>query len=107
MKEKSVDVWDLVEKGGKPIKNMTKSLQTIQARVWSIDHALSTGSPETASSILRQVISTIRTPSFSKIMVLYWWDNFCGVEPWRHPDWPPLREMSEAERTEEASQHSR
>ena len=84
-----------------------KSLRTIQVTAWSIDRALSDGSPDTASTLLKHALSTIRSPSFSKIVVLYGWNDFRGVESWRHPDRPPLREVSEVERAEEASRHSR
>ena len=84
-----------------------KSLQTIQVRAWSIDRALKDGSLDAASSLLKHALSTITSPSFFQIMVRYQWNDFLGVESWRHPDRPPLREMSEVERAEEASRHSR
>ena len=82
-----------------------KSLQTIQVTAESIDHALNNGSLDTASSILKHALSTIGSPSFYKILVLYWWNDFHGMESWERPDLPPLREVSEAERAEDAVRH--
>jgi len=84
-----------------------KSLRTIQVAAWSIDRALSNGTQDTASSILKQALSTIRAPSFFEVVVLYRWYDFRGVESSRNSDQPPLRYMSQAEEAEETSRHHR
>jgi len=74
---------------------------------WSIDRALNGGSPDAASSLLKHALSTIRSPSFFEVGVLFRWDDFRGVESWQNPDRPPLRQMSPTEKAEEASWHRR
>ena len=84
-----------------------KALRTIQVMAWSIDRALSDGSPDAASSLLKHVLSTIRAPSFFEVEVLYRSGDFSGVESWQNPDQPHLRKMSLDEKAEEASRHGR
>ena len=38
---------------------------------------------------------------------MYFWSDFLGVESWKHPGRPPLREISGAERAQEVSRHRR
>ena len=73
----------------------------------SIDGALSSGSPDTASSLLKYALSTITSPSFSEVVVQFRWSDFRAVESWRNPDRPPLREVSQAIRTVEGFRHHR
>jgi len=49
----------------------------------------------------------IRALSFFEVVILYQWYDFCGVESWRYPDWPLLREVSVDEKVEEALRHHR
>ena len=67
---------------------------------------LNLGSPGT-SCLLKYALSTITSPSFSEVVVGYWWRDFYGVESWRNPGRPPLREVSQGERAAEASRHHR
>jgi len=55
-------------------------------------------------AFLTYVVSTITSSAPLEIIVLYGDDDFRGVKPW-YSDWPPLRELSRAERVEEASRH--
>ena len=80
-----------------------ESLRTLQVMAGSIDRALFHGSLHTASSLLKHALSTITSPSFFEVVVVYRWHDFCGVESWRHPDRSPSREVSQAERVVEAS----
>ena len=84
-----------------------ESLRTLQVMASSIDHALSSGSPDTASSLLKYVLSTITSPSFFEVVVRFRWSDFCAVESWRYPDRPPVREVSKADREAEGLRHHR
>ena len=69
------------------------------------------GSPDTASSLLTHVLSTITSPVFSEVTACYRDYNFCGVQGCVQASWlqpqsrPPFRVMSQAERAKEASHH--
>jgi len=65
------------------------------------------GAPDTASNLLKYVLSTIQSPAFSRVVVLYRDCDFHGVRSKGDSSWPPLRELSQAEATEEASRHRR
>ena len=80
----------------------SKSLRTLQVPASSIDRDLNT-----TSSLLKQVLSTITSPSFFEVMIIFRWYNFSGVESWQHPDKPPLHEVSRAESAAEAQRHRR
>jgi len=64
---------------------------------------MNNGSP-TALGFLKYVLSTITSSAFFQIIVIYHNQDFNGIKP-RGSDWPPFRELSEAERAEEASRH--
>ena len=83
-----------------------QSLRTLQVTARDINRVFRFGSQGTAS-LLIYALSTITSPSFSEVVVRYRWDDFPGVESWRHPDRPPLRELSQDERAAEAFRHRR
>ena len=83
-----------------------KSLRTLQVWAGTIG-TLSDDSQGTALSRLKYALSTITSPAFFKVMVIFTERDFCGVEPWPNPDQPFFRETSQAERTEEAALHHR
>ena len=62
--------------------------------------------PPTTLSFLKYVLSTITSPAFSQIIVIYQNQDFYGIKP-RGSDWPPFRELSKAERGKETSRHRR
>jgi len=84
-----------------------QSLRTLLVMASSIDGALSSGSPDTASSLLKYALSTITSPSFLEVVVRFQWSDFRAVESWRNPDRPPLRELSPAGSEVEALRHRR
>ena len=78
------------------------SLQKLEITAGSVDRALALG---TASRVLKYAMSTIRSPDFSQVALIYQEHNFRGVNTEEDSEWPHLREVSKAEREEEASQH--
>jgi len=78
------------------------SLQELRVTARSVDD-----SSETASRLLKYALSTVQSPVLFKVVVLYRDYDFRGVRPKQDPTWPPLREMSQVETTEEASRHHR
>ena len=84
-----------------------KLLRTLLVPASSIDDTLIDSPPGTASNTLKYVLSTITSPTFFTFMVIYYHDDFRGVEYQGRSDWPAFREMSEVDRTEEASWHHR
>ena len=85
------------------------SLRTLRLTAGSIDRALEDDPPGTASIFLDRVLSTITSPAFSDVMVVYEDDDFRGIisQFEEYSDWPHLRETSETERAKEASLHRR
>ena len=84
-----------------------KSFHTLQIKASYICHTSGTGSLDAASNFLNHTLSTITSPKFSNVIVVYVWSDFLGVGSWKHPDQPHLREISRAERAEEVSRHRR
>ena len=84
-----------------------KSLQVLQLGAWDMGRSSGVGSPDTTSSFLKYVLSTTTSPGSFQIVVVYRWSDFHGTESWEHPDRPPLRDISQAERAEEVSRHRR
>ena len=84
-----------------------ESLRALEVAATSIDLALRNGLPGAASKILKYALSTIRSPEFFRVVLIYQEQDFRGVHTDRHSKWPHLRVMSQAERAEEASQHHR
>jgi len=80
-----------------------KSLRTLQTVASSIDGV----SRDAASRFFNHMLSTIKSPVFSEVMITHEWFDFRGTESWRYPKRPPLREISRAERAEEVSRHRR
>ena len=77
-----------------------KSLRTLEVAASSIGGTLSAKSPDGAASrLLKHALSTITSPAFSEVTVVYRDYDFCGVESEQYPNWPAGRE-------EEALQHS-
>jgi len=58
-----------------------------------------------ASSFLNHTLSTIRSPVFSHVAIIHEWSDFHGAVSWQHPEWPPLCEISQAERAAEVSRY--
>ena len=86
--------------------SQNRSLRTLQVTAWDINRVLNPGSPGT-SCLLKYALSTITSPSFSEVVIRFRWRDFCGVESWRNPDLPPLREVSQGDREAEALRHHR
>ena len=83
-----------------------KSLQTFQVAAASIG-SLDDDSATTALSFLKRTLSTITSPTFFQVMVIYLQNDFCGLEPRASRDQLHFREASQAERTKEAALHRR
>ena len=69
----------------------------------SIDDKLVNGS--TTATFLKQIFSTITSPSFSKVVVLYKDCDFRGVESWSSGQPPFRHELLQAGSTGEAAGH--
>ena len=82
-----------------------KALQTLEFPASSIDCALN-GTPNTASSFLKHVFSTITSSAFFEVIILYWNRDFLSAKP-RDPGRSNLYEMSPAEKEVETSKHNR
>lgn len=76
-----------------------KSLRTLKLRALSVNLD---DPPDTTSSFLKHILSTITSSAFSEIIAIYEDHHFRGVESWKSSKWPHLREMSRAERKKEA-----
>ena len=72
-----------------------------------MDSALKAGSLEIASELLKRVLSTIKSPVFHWVVVIYQDHDFRGINTSARSEWPHLHEMSQAEKTEEDSQHQK
>jgi len=82
-----------------------RSLCSLQILASYIGHTSSDGSLDAASNFLNHTLSTITSPEFSQIVVMYFWYDFIGAESWKHPDRPPVRKTSQAKRSEEVLRH--
>jgi len=85
--------------------SQNKVLRTLKFPASPINYVINDG-PPTTLSFLKYVLSTITSPAFSQIIVIYQNYDFHGIKP-RGSDWPPFRELSEAARAEETSRHRR
>ena len=70
---------------------------------WSMDNA----SQDTASRLLKYALSTITSPSFFQVVVVYLWHNFRGVASLLYPDMPLIRELSQVDIADEALYYDR
>jgi len=82
-----------------------KSLRVLRVSARSVDRASRGDSPVTASNFLKYVLSTIASTASFELVVLYWDYDFRGVQLAQHSVRPHIRELSQAERAEEASRH--
>jgi len=87
--------------------SQNKSLRALQVTASSIDRALSGGSLDAASMLLKYAISTIASPVHIKVMIIYRDYDFRGIAPRGNSNWPYLSNMSEADRAEETLRHRR
>ena len=87
-----------------------KSLRTLETTASSMNSAWD-NSPDTASSLLGHVLSTITSPVFSEVIVFYRDYSFYGVQcrvqaAWlRERDCPPFHRMSQVRRKVEVTRH--
>ena len=73
--------------------------------VFAIDDALRNGSPDTASGLFKFVLSTIQSPAFSQVAVLYQFYDFPSLVL-KHPFAETyVRQLSQDEEAEEAEKH--
>ena len=63
--------------------------------------------PDETSNLLKQVLSTVTSPSLFEVVVLYRWDDFGGVGSWQHSNLTPLHEVLRADGAAEALRHHR
>ena len=80
-----------------------KSLRSLQTMASSIDGVLR----DIASRFFNHMLSTVKSPVFSQVMIIHEWSDFGGMVSWQYPKLPPLREVSRAERAEEVLWHRR
>jgi len=82
-----------------------KSLQALEITAGSIDHALWSGSLDYASHLLGHMVSTIKSPAFLEVIVVYQDYDFCdypfrGVSAtkasWHYSRFEVLREVQKA-----------
>ena len=78
-----------------------RSLQTIEITAASIDDALT----KSTQDLLECALSSLQSPLFSQVVVIYQEFDFRGIEVWKPPKWPYLRQISRKEREVEASWH--
>jgi len=84
-----------------------KSLRALQIMASSICHLSSNDSLDATSNFLNHTLSTVTSPEFYQVIVIYFWSDFFVTESWENPDRPPLREISRAERAQEVLRHRR
>ena len=87
--------------------SQNRSLQALKFTVGSLDRALDTASPGTGSEPFKHALSTIRSPAFSRVMLVYQEHNFRGVQTGRNSQWPHLNQLLPSAKVEEASLHNR
>lgn len=93
---------------GSPLRDFNlsqnKSLRTLQVRACAVNYVLENFPPDTASRLLRHVLSTIQSPAFFQVEIIYLESDLseagaphgCRSYPYK---------MSEAEFLEKALQH--
>jgi len=85
-----------------------ESFRTLQIVASCIGRMPNDGSPHPTSSFLSHTLSTITSPEFSNVVVVYRSFDFLGVESSEHPHRPPLRrEISRTEEAQEVLWHRR
>jgi len=84
-----------------------ESLVTLQIGASHTGYTSTTDSLDATSSFLKYTLSTITSPAFVEVNVVYETSDFFGVESSKNQDRPPVREISRAERVEEVSRHRR
>ena len=62
-------------------------------------------SPDAPSSLLKHALSTITSPAFSEVIVVYRDGDFSGVQDMEFSHLPPLCEVPQVEKAREFSQH--
>ena len=78
-----------------------ESLRTLQVTAQCVATV-----PGAASLLLKQVLSTVTSPSSFEVVILYRWSDFGGVGYyWRYSDLPPLHEVLRADGAAEALVH--
>ena len=80
-----------------------ESLRTLKIPASPIDHPL--GDVSHTGTFLKHILSTITSPSFSEVVVLYRDRDFPGAESWSSGQPPFRHESSKAERAGEAAGH--
>lgn len=71
----------------------------------SLDDELRYGLLEADSRLLKYALSTIQSPSFSQVRLIFQGNDFLAIRLPQHSVWPHLRELSEHEKSQEASRH--
>ena len=62
--------------------------------------------PDATSDLLKQVLSTVTSPSFFEVVVLYRWPDFGGVGySWLYSNLPPLHKVLRADGAAEVLRH--
>jgi len=85
-----------------------ESLVTLQIGVpWHTDYISTGSSLDATSSFLKYTISTITSPAFVQVGIIYGSSDFFGIGCLKHLSRPPPRGVSRAERAEEVSRHRR
>ena len=82
-----------------------KSLRTLEVSASSIHGVLRGTSPDAPSSLLKHAFSTITSPAFSEVVVVYRDYDFSGVQDTEFSHLPPLCEVPQVEKAREDSQH--
>lgn len=87
--------------------SQNNSLQELRITVGSIDRAISVGYSglRNPSQVLKYALLTIRSPMFSRVVLVHEEHSFRGVDTRRTSEWPHLHEMSQSARGEEASRY--
>ena len=81
------------------------SLISLEIPVTSVDYALRYDSLDTAAGLFKYVLPTIRSPSFSRVHLIYVVGDFRAIRTTPRSAWPFLRELSQDEKADEASLH--
>ena len=94
-----------------PGLSQNKSLRTLEVLAHSVNYSLRASLQDPASSFLKHALSTITSPIFLEVVVIYRWYNFRGI---RNLRFDAVRRplchicgLTEGERAEEALQYRR
>jgi len=87
--------------------SMNRSLWALQVWARAIDAELEAGPPNSVSNFFKHMLSTMTSPEFPGILVLYEELDFCGIRSARQQACPPFHRMTQAEREEETARHHR